>query len=332
MHAYVHTEFGGPDVLSMVEVPTPVPQENEVLIQVRATTVSAGDWRARSLTVPAGMGWMARLFFGIRRPRNPILGTELSGTVVQVGARVDTFQVGDAVIGFPGAKFGAHAEYIAMPADGPVVYKPANLTDAEAAAMPFGATTAYDFLINKGKLRAGEHVLINGASGAVGSACVQIAKHFGAEVTAVCSAKNTDLVRRLGADHVIDYTVEDFARQDQKYDVVVDTVGTAPWTRTRHALARNGRMLMISGNLTDMVFGDVKARLRSKRLIAGVASESVDVLRAVVDLAAAGHFRPVIDRNYDFSQMPTAHAHVDSGHKVGSVVVTVSSNEVASQI
>lgn len=323
MYAYTYTEYGSPEVLNCIEIPTPTAKANEVLIRIYATTVSAGDWRARSLTVPAGMGLIARLVFGFNRPRKPVLGTEISGVIESVGADVTQFQPGDAVIGFPGAGFGGHAEYITMPADGKIVRKPENLTFEEAAAIPFGATTAYDFLINKGKLRAGERVLINGASGSVGSACVQIAKHFGAEVTGVCSAANADLVHRIGADHVIDYTVRDFANEGPQYDIVVDTVGTAPWNRTRPALVSNGRMLLIAGCTSDMILGGLKARLRGKRLSGGVASESVDILRKVVDLAATGNFHPVIDRRFDFSQMIIAHAHVDTGHKKGNVVVTV---------
>lgn len=325
MRAYTYTEYGSPDVLNYVDLPTPTPKANEVLIRIIATTVSSGDWRARSLTVPAGLGLIARLVFGIRRPRKPVLGTELSGIIESVGADVTNFQPGDEVIGFPGAKFGGHAEYIAMPANGKIVLKPENLSFEEAAAIPFGATTAYDFLINKGKLRAGERVLINGASGSVGSACVQLAKYLGADVTGVCSAKNAKLVRDIGADRIINYDAEDFAEQGPQYDMIVDTVGTAPWDRSRHALAPKGRMLMIAGNTSDMILGGLKARLQGKQLVGGVASESTKILRKVVDLAAAGNFSPVIDRNFDFSQMVAAHTHVDTGHKKGNVVVTVTS-------
>lgn len=330
MYAYTYSQYGGPDVLTYVDLPTPTPKAkakaNEVLIRVYATTVSAGDWRARSLTVPAGMGFIARLVFGITRPRKPILGTELSGIIEDVGVDVTAFQSGDAVIGFPGAGFGAHAEFITMPADGKVVRKPENLSFEDAAAIPLGGTTAYDFLINKGKLRAGERVLINGASGSVGSACVQIAKHVGAEVMGVCCAANADLVRGIGADHVIDYNARDFTQDGPQYDMIVDTVGSAPWARTRHALAPQGRMLMIAGSASDMIFGGLKARLRGKRFVGGVASESVDLLRKVVALTAEGHFHPVIDRCFDFSQMVAAHAHVDTGHKKGNVVVMVASD------
>jgi NADPH:quinone reductase-like Zn-dependent oxidoreductase len=210
-----------------------------------------------------------------------------------------------------------------MPEDGNIVLKPESLSFEEAAAIPFGGTTAYDFLINKGKLRPGERVLINGASGSVGSACVQLAKHFGAEVTGICSAANADLVREIGADHVIDYAATNFTEDGPLYDMVVDTVGTAPWFRTRHALVAKGRMLMIAGSTSDMFLGGLKARLRGKRMIGGVASEAVSILQEVVDLTVASDFRPVIDRNFDFSQMVSAHAHVDTGHKKGNVVVTV---------
>jgi NADPH:quinone reductase-like Zn-dependent oxidoreductase len=323
MYAYTYSEYGGPDVLNHVELPTPTPKANEVLIRISATTVSAGDWRARILTVPAGLGFVARLVFGVTRPRKPVLGTELSGIIEAIGTDVTNFKLGDAVIGFPGAGFGAHAEFIAMPANGKIVHKPENLTFEEAAAIPFGATTAYDFLVNKGKIRAGERVLINGASGSVGSACVQIAKHLGAEVTGVCSAANADLVYAIGAEHVIDYNAKDFTKDGPQYDVVVDTVGSVPWVWAQHALVAGGRMILIAGKTSDMILGGLKARLRGNRMVGGVASESVEILGKVVHLAAEGHFHPVVDRCFDFSQMIAAHAHVDTGHKKGNVVVTV---------
>jgi len=326
MYAYSYSEYGSPDVLKYVELPIPRPKENEVLIRVCATTVSAGDWRARSLTMPAGMGLIGRLVFGIREPRKQVLGTEFSGIIETVGADVTTFKLGDAVIGFPGASFGAHAEYIVMPATGKIVAKPENLTFEVAAAIAFGGTTAYDFLINKGQLRAGERVLINGASGSTGSACVQLAKYLGADVTGVCSAANSDLVRSLGADRVIDYKTEDFSQNGPQYNVVVDTVGTAPWKRTQHALVSGGRMLMIAGGSSDMILGGLKARLRGKRLIGGVASEAVTILRKVVQLTADGHLHPVIDRIFAFSHMVAAHTHVDTGHKKGNVVVRVATD------
>jgi len=326
MFAYTYSRYGAPDVLKKTEISKPQPDTGEVLVRIYATTVSAGDWRARSLTIPKGLGLVGRLVFGIRGPRKQVLGTEFSGVVEAVGKDVTEFAPGDAVIGYPGAGFGAHAEFIVMPADGKLVRKPADVSFEDAAAIPFGATTAYDFLVNKAGIRAGETVLINGASGATGSASVQIAKYLGADVTAVCSGKNAEMVRALGADHVIDYTKQDFTRETRKYDVVVDTVGTAPFARTRHALRPGGRMVMISGKTSDMILGKLKARLRGMRMINGVAAESREVLETVVRLTAEGHYRPVIDRCYDFDDMLDAHRHVDTGHKRGSVVVKVASD------
>lgn len=326
MYAYSYSEYGSADVLKYVELPIPTPKANEVLIRVFATTVSAGDWRARSLTMPAGMGLIGRLVFGISGPRKQILGTEFSGVIETAGADVSAFKSGDAVIGFPGASFGSHAQYIVMPATGKIVAKPEGLSFEVAAAIAFGGTTAYDFLVNKGKLRAGERVLINGASGSTGSACVQLAKYLGANVTGVCSAANSDLVRSIGADRVIDYNTEDFARNGSQYDVIVDTVGTAPWKRSQQALVTGGRMLMIAGSSSDMMLGGLKARLRGKRLIGGVASEAVAILQKVVNLTADGHLHPVIDRVFAFSQMVAAHTHVDTGHKKGNVVVRVATD------
>ena len=327
MLAYSYRQYGSADVVSKVEVPTPKVKPNEVLIRVVATTVSAGDWRARSLTMPKGLGLVGRLVFGITGPRKPILGTEFSGVIEQVGSDVSTYRPGEAVIGFPGAGFGAHAEFIAMPADGKLVRKPDTLSFAEAASIPFGASTAYDFLLNKAKMQAGDRILINGASGSVGSASVQIAKQFGAHVTAVCSSKNADLVHNLGADRVIDYRTENIVEDGVQYDMVIDTVGTLPWSRAQHAIRRGGKMVLIAGKTSDMFFGGLKATIKGKKMVGGVATESREILEAVVDLAAQGILRPVIDRRYAFDDMQAAHAHVDTGRKKGNVVVTVSSED-----
>ena len=323
MLAYSYTQYGSADVIKEVEIPTPGVTPSEVLIRIIATTVSAGDWRARSLTMPKGLGLVGRLVFGITGPRKSILGTEFSGVIERVGSDVATYHLGDAVIGFPGASFGAHAEFITMPADGKLTIKPNTLCFAEAAAIPFGGTTAYDFLVNKAKVTAGDRVLINGASGSVGSAGVQIAKNFGAHVTAVCSASNADLVRKIGADRVIDYRTQDIVEADVHYDMVVDTVGTLPWSQAQHAIRRGGKMVLIAGKTSDMIFGRLKAALKGKKMVGGVAAESREILEAVVNLAECGVFKPVIDRNYAFSDMKAAHAHVDTRHKRGNVVVTV---------
>ncbi|MEO9865473.1 MAG: NAD(P)-dependent alcohol dehydrogenase [Yoonia sp.] len=323
MFASSYTQYGSPDVLERIELPTPTPKPNDILVQIVATTVSAGDWRARSLTMPKGLGLVGRLVFGITEPRKQILGTEFSGVVVEKGANVTSFEIGDAVIGFPGASFGAHAEFITMPANGKVVRKPDNLSFEDAAAIPFGATTAYDFLVNKTKLQQGQTVLINGASGAVGSACVQIAKHIGAHVTGVCSGKNVALVKEIGADNVINYRGQSVISPTDTYDVVVDTVGTLSWAQAQHGIKVGGKMVLIAGKTSDMIFGGIKAKLAGKTMIGGVASEAPDILAAVVQLAAQGSYRPVIDRVFTFDDMQAAHAHVDTGRKRGNVLITV---------
>lgn len=323
MQAYVYRRYGPPEVIEKVNLPCPQPNDTEVLVRVYATTVSSADWRLRSLTMPKGLGWIGRPAIGLFGPRKPILGTEFSGVIAATGKNVGQFRVGDPVIGFPGEALGAHAEYVVMPADGKILHKPESLSFAQAAALPFGAATAYDYLVNKGRVKAGEQVLVNGSTGAVGLACVQIAVHFGASVTAVCSDKHRAFLHQLGVQETIDYAQTDFASGPETYDVIVDTVGTAPWARSRRALRSGGRMLLIAGKASDMILGPLRARLSGESLIAGVARESPAILEAVVTLAARGDLVPVIDREYPFDQMIAAHRYVDTGRKRGAVVVHV---------
>ncbi len=231
MKAVVYEKYGPPEVLQLKELEKPTPQDNEVLIKISATTVTSGDWRVRSLITPLGFGLIMRLVLGISKPKQPILGSELAGVVESVGKAVSKFKVGDAVFAFSDFAMGCYAEYKCMPQDGAVALKPPNLSFDEAAALSFGGSTALSF-IRRGKLQRGESVLVNGASGGVGTAAVQLAMHFGAEVTGVCSAANAELVRAIGARHVIDYTQEDFTQNGVTYDVIVDTVGTAPFSRS----------------------------------------------------------------------------------------------------
>jgi NADPH:quinone reductase-like Zn-dependent oxidoreductase len=236
VRAAVYERYGPPEVVELREVEKPTPKDDEVLIKIHATTVTAGDWRARSLEMPPGFGFMGRLFFGISKPRQPILGTELAGEIESVGRDVGKFKTGDQIFAFPGASMGCHAEYRCMPENGAIVLKPANLSYEEAAALSFGGNTALDFL-RRAKLSSGEKVLVNGASGGVGTAVVQLAKHFGARVTGVCSTKNIELVGSLGAARVIDYTKQDFTESGETYDVIVDTVGSFASERCHHACA-----------------------------------------------------------------------------------------------
>jgi len=322
MKVVVYERYGPPEVLELRDVAKPTPRDNEILVRSYATTVTSGDWRARSLDVPPGFGLISRLVFGFFKPRKGILGTELAGEVVEAGRDVSRFKVGDQVFLFSGAGMGCYVEYKCMPEDGPVALKPANLTYDEAVALSFGGTTALDFF-RKGKLRSGEEVLVNGASGGVGTAAVQLAKHFGAKVTAVCSGANEELVRSLGADHVIDYTEEDFTENGRTYDVIVDTVATAPYSRSKDSLREGGRLLMVSGGMLDLLKIPWVSMTSSKKVIGGVAEERPEDLRLLAELAEAGEFKPVIDRRYPFEQIVEAHRYVDTGRKKGNVIITV---------
>ena len=322
MKAIIYEQYGPPEVLQMKEIETPAPKDNEVLIRIHATTVTSGDWRARSLIVPAGFGFLSRLFFGISKPKQPILGTELAGEIVAVGKDVHKFKSGDQVFAFSGAGMGCYAEYKCMPENGPVALKPPNLTHDEAAALSFGGTTALNFF-RRGNLQAGETVLVNGASGGVGTAAIQLAIHFGAEVTGVCSTANVELVRSLGAARVIDYTKEDFTQNGETYDVIVDTVGTAPYSRCKGSLKEQGRLLLVSGELSDLLQIPWVSMTSRKRVIGGPASERAEDLVFLADLARAGSFKPVIDRRYPFEQIVEAHRYVDSGHKKGNVIISL---------
>jgi NADPH:quinone reductase-like Zn-dependent oxidoreductase len=319
MRAAVYHQYGPPEVVHIDEIPTPQPKDNEILIRVHATTVSTGDWRARSMQIPRGFGTISRLFFGIRRPRQPILGTELSGVVEALGAKVTRYRVGDEVIAFPGAKMGCHAEYRILAEDAIIVSKPGNLSHEEAAALGFGGTTALDFLRRAG-LKRDERILVNGASGSVGTAAVQLAKHRGAHVTGVCSSANLQLVRGLGADEVIDYNQEDLTRTGKSYDVIMDNVGNLRYKQIQHMLPEGGRLLVVLGDLQAMLGA---AFVRKHKVIAGPASEKTEYLEQLARLAENGDYQPVIDKVYPLEEIVEAHRHVDTGHKKGNVVVKI---------
>jgi NADPH:quinone reductase-like Zn-dependent oxidoreductase len=323
MLAAICTGYGGPDVVHLREVETPAPTNKEVLIRIHATTVSSGDCRLRGANFPTGFGLMGRLIFGLSRPRQPILGTECSGVIEAIGPGVTRFRPGDAVIAFGGAGFRCHAQYRTMREDGTLIAKPAGLGFEEAAAIAFGGTTALHFLRGPGRLKRGERLLVNGASGCVGVAALQLAKHFGAHATAVCSGAKSGLVRSLGADAVIDYGSVDFATSGERWDVIIDTVGNAPFARTRNALNDNGRLLLVASGLPDLLKAPFQSMTSGRKVAGGPAPERAEDLALLAKLAETGAVSPVIDGRYPFDHIADAHARVETKHKTGSVVVTV---------
>ena len=297
MKAAVCKRYGPPEMVKIEQRPKPVPRDNEILIRIHATTVSSGDCRVRSANVPA----LSMLVLGIGKPRKSVLGTELSGQVEAVGKKVTTLKEGDAVFAMTGMKFGAHAEYVALPEDGPLAPKPDNLSHEQAAALSFGGTSALHFL-RKAKLQQGQKILIYGASGSVGTSAVQLAKHFGAEVTGVCSDDNAELVKSLGADFIIDYAAEDFRTQDKQYDVIFDAVGKISKSSCKHNLSPNGKFVTVES---------------------GMATERAEDLYFLGQLVRSGTFKPIIDKTFPLEQIVDAHAYVDIGHKKGNVVIRV---------
>lgn len=326
MKAATYHRYGSPEVVRIEEVERPTPKDNEILVQVYATTISAADSRLRAMRVPFGFAWIVRCVYGIRRPRNPVLGIEFAGVVDATGSKVDGFVVGDRVFGLSGCEMGAHAEFVCVKQDGAVALIPTNLTFDEAAALPFGGTTALHFL-RAAELRAGESVLVNGASGAVGNAMVQIASHAGASVTAVCSGVNASVVKSLGANDVIDYNVDDFATQPRRYDVIVDTVGNASYARCHKVLKKGGRLLAVAANLPQMLTSPAWAMLSGRRVVVGSAPERGEDIRDLATRAAAGDLKAVIDCRLPFEDVVRAHRLVDSGRKVGSVVLRLYADE-----
>jgi NADPH:quinone reductase-like Zn-dependent oxidoreductase len=321
MKAFLCTAYGATDVLQLADIPTPEPKPQELRVAIHATTVTAGDWRVRSADVPRGFGPILRLMMGWSRPRQPILGCEMAGVVDAVGEQVSNFAAGDRVLAYADMRMGCHAQYNCLPASAAVVKLPDTIGFETAAAAPFGGCTALRFL-RKGKLAAGEHLLVNGASGAVGSAAIQLGKHFGAKVTAVCSAANAALARELGADKVIDYQQTDFASSGQRYDVILDSVGNAPYSRSRAALADGGRLLMVVADLPQALAAPWRSLFGPHRLIGGTAMANKPDLQWIVERMAAGEFRPVVDQTFPFNELPLAHQRVESHRKRGAVVVS----------
>jgi NADPH:quinone reductase-like Zn-dependent oxidoreductase len=315
MKAIVYEEFGPPEVLQLREVEKPTPKDNEVLIRIHAATVAAEDPGLRRSPGLNGLG----------KPRHPILGYYLAGEIESVGQDVKLFEEGDQVFGWTGMSLGAYAEYKCMPEGGVLAKKPANLTYEEAVAIPNGAITALIFLRDKGNIQSGHQVLINGASGAVGTAAVQLAKYFGAEVTGVCSTTNLELVESLGADRVIDYTKEDFTESGQTYDIIFDVVGWRSFSRCKSSLKQRGVYLLTNpgpSSLLQMLWTSMIGG-KKVRWVASALKAKAEDLGFITELVEAGKLRPVIDRRYPLEQTAEAHKYVEKGHKKGNVVITV---------
>jgi NADPH:quinone reductase-like Zn-dependent oxidoreductase len=330
MKAIVCTKFGPPEVLELKEVEKPTPKDNEVLVKVYATSVTTGDVNARGFVfIPPGLGLLARLMLGLRKPKKPILGADLAGEIEAIGKDVRLFKEGDQVFGVDGNDAGAYAEYKCMSEEGALAIKPVNMTYEEAVAVPFGALTALFFLRDKGNIQSGQKVLINGASGSVGTAAVQLAKYFGAEVTGVCSTTNLELVKSLGADKVIDYTQEDFTQSGETYDIIFDTVlGKTSFSSCRNSLKQKGLYLAVAGGLKELIQMLWTSIIGSKKVIfgGGSACERKESLIFLKELIEKGKLKPVIDRSYPLEQIVEAHSYVDKGHKKGNVVITVEHN------
>lgn len=315
MKAAVYTQYGAPEVLQIKTIAKPSPKDNEILIKIHATAVNSADSRLRKADPFA-----VRFVFGLFKPKKPVLGGVLSGEIEAVGKNVQHFKVGDPVFGSAYPHFGAYAEYVCLPETAPLAIKPANISHEEAVALPFGGMTAAHFL-QKANIQPGQKVLIYGASGAVGSAAVQIAKSFGAEVTGVCSTANVELVKSLGADHVIDYTKTDFTKTGEQYDVVYETVNKAPFSSCVAVLKSNGTLLLGAAMLGGMLRGAWTSMTSKKKVIAGVATETAESVHFLKKLVENGQMKAVVDQQFVLEQIAEAHRYVDNGHKKGNVVI-----------
>jgi len=327
MKAIVCTKYGPPDVLQLKEVAKPTPKDNEILIRIYAAPVTAADGFMRK-----GEPFLGRLFLGLRKPKKTIPGGEFAGKIEAVGKDVKRFKEGDQVFGATSLGSGTYAEYISLPEKEPVAIMPANMTYEEAAAVLDGTLTALPFLRDQGNIQSKQRVLINGASGSIGTSAVQLAKHFGAEVTGVCSTANLELVKSLGADSVIDYTKEDFTKTGQTYDIIFDTVGKSSFSRCKNSLKQNGiylntflGLVILLQTLWTSMIGSKKAIIMFAGLMP--SSEKTKDIIFLKELIEVGKIKSVIDKRYPLEQIAEAHRYVDKGHKKGSVVITEEYND-----
>jgi len=323
--AVIWTSYGPPEVLCLREVEKPVPKDGEVLVRIFATSVFAGDCELRKFDFPFSFWLPLRFMFGLFKPRLRIMGQELAGVVEAVGRDVDGFGEGDEVFAPAATTLGAYAEYLCLPSTHPIALKPANISFAEAATVPVGGLNALHFL-RKAAVKAGDRVLIAGAGGGIGTIAVQLAKGVGANVTAVDHPDKLTVLRNLGADHVIDYTREDFTKNGEHYDVIIDIVGRSPYSRSVNSLAINGRYVLGNPRLAGMLRALLTSLTGSKKVIVAVAPYRKADLEYLGKLIEEGKVRAVIDRTWPLEKITEAHAYVDSGRKTGSVAITVAQN------
>lgn len=316
MKAVVYTEYGEAEVLEVKHISKPVPKPNEVLIRMKATAVNSGDIRLRKAD-PFGV----RLFFGLLKPRIHVLGSVFSGVIESVGTSVTLFKVGDEVFGSTDMRFGSYAEYLSMPENGAISFKPVNMTHSEAAAIPFGGVTALHF-IKKANIKKGQKVLINGASGAVGTAAVQLAKYYGAHVTAVCSSSAMDMVTTIGANEVIDYTREDFTKRGEQYDVIYDTVNKLSVSAGVRSLKKGGTLILGAAGMSEML-KSMFYSIGGTKVLKGLIKKNADDMKFLQDLIEEDKMQAVIDSTYTMEQIVAAHKYVEKGNKKGNVVLAI---------
>ena len=336
MRAIVLTEYGPPGVLQLRQVEQPVPRDHEVLIKIHATPVNFGDLTARNFkaiplskfTMPAPLWVLSRLYFGWSKPKISILGSEFSGIVHKVGKNVSRYKKGDAVFGYLGQRMGANADYICMPEKASLALKPATMTDEQAATLPYGSLMALN-LLKKVTIKAGEKVLINGASGGIGAMAVQLAKHSGAHVTGVCGSQRMEMVRSLGADRVIDYSKEDFTTTGETFDVIVDILGKGSFSHAKRALSENGRYLYVSFKTKQLVQMLRTSMSRGRKVICALASENPQDLALIKELAETGKIKTVIDKIFSLEQAADAHRYAEQGQKTGHIVLRLTGPDPA---
>lgn len=337
MKAIVYTEYGVPDVLRIEEMEKPTPKDNEVLVRIHAASVNYGDLSARNFKAITPQKFnmffllwlMAKVSFGLSKPNNKILGSEFAGEIEATGKDVKLFKKGDPVFGYLGQSMGTYAEYTCIPETGVLAVKPTNMTYAEAAVVPYGAIMALH-LLRKMNIQPGQKVLINGASGGIGSAAVQIAKYYGAEVTGVCGTPRLDFVKSLGADRVIDYTKEDFSRNGETYDLIFDILGKSSFPGCKKSLKPNGRLLYASfkmKQLFQMLWTSITGGEAGKKVICAIAPGSVEDLVSVKELIETGKIKAIIDRGYQMDQAADAHRYAENGLKKGNVVIEMKQTE-----